>query len=49
MDLSLKEKDRISVLRQVSEGVVVSAAAGAARIGVTRRHFRRLRGRFEAC
>ena len=37
MDLSLKERDRISVLRQVSEGVL-SAAAGATRIGVTRRH-----------
>ena len=47
MELSLKERDRISVLRQVSEGVV-SAAAGAARIGVTRRHFRRLRRKFEA-
>lgn len=47
MDLSLKERDRISVLRQVKEGVL-SAAAGAARIGVTRRHFRRLRRKFEA-
>ena len=47
MDLSLKERDRISVLRQVSEGVL-TAAAGAARTGVTRRNFRRLRRRFEA-
>ena len=47
MDLSLKERDRISVLRQVKEGVL-SVAAGAARIGVTRRHFRRLRRKFEA-
>ena len=47
MDLNLKERDRISVLRQVSEGVL-SAAAGAARVGVTRRHFRRLRRKFEA-
>ena len=47
MDLSLKERDRISVLRQVKEGVLTAAAA-AARIGVTRRHFRRLRRRFEA-
>lgn len=47
MDLSLKERDRISVLRQVREGVL-SVAAGAARIGVTRRHFRRLRRKFEA-
>ena len=47
MDLSLKERDRISVLRQVSEGVL-AAAAGAGRLGVTRRHFRRLRRKFEA-
>lgn len=47
MDLGLKERDRISVLRQVKEGVL-STAAGAARIGVTRRHFRRLRRKFEA-
>ena len=47
MDLSLKERDRISVLRQVKEGVLTAAAA-AARIGVTRRHFRRLRRKFEA-
>ena len=47
MDLSLRERDRISVLRQVSEGVP-AVAAGAERIGVTRRHFRRLRRKFEA-
>ena len=47
MDLSLKESDRISVLRQVKEGVL-SAAGAAVRIGVTRRHFRRLCWRFEA-
>ena len=47
MDLSLKERDRISVLRQVKEGVL-SVAVGAARLGVTRRHFRRLRRKFEA-
>ena len=47
MDLRLRERDRISVLGQVSEGVL-TAAAGAERIGVTRRHFRRLRRRFEA-
>ena len=47
MDLSLRERDRISVLRQVSEGVL-TVAAGAERIGVTRRHFRRLRRKFEA-
>ena len=38
MDLSLKERDRISVLRQVKDGVL-SLSAGAARIGVTRRHY----------
>ena len=47
MDLSLKERDRISVLRQVSEGVL-TAAAGAVRIGVTPRHVRRLLRKFEA-
>ena len=47
MDLSLKERDRISVLRQVSEGVLATAA-GAVRLGVTTRHFRRLRRRFDA-
>ena len=46
MDLSVKERDRISVLRKVSEGVL-TAAVGAARLGVTRRHFRRMRRRFE--
>ena len=47
MELSLRERDRIGVLRQVDEGTL-TAAAGAARIGVTPRHFRRLRRRFEA-
>ncbi len=47
MELSLKERDRVSVLRQVSEGVL-TASAGARRIGVTPRHFRRLLRRFEA-
>ena len=47
MELRLRDGDRISVLRQVSEGVL-SAAAGAARIKVTPRQFRRLRRRFEA-
>ena len=46
MELSLKERDRISVLRQVREGVL-AAADGATRFGVTERHFRRLRRRFE--
>ena len=36
MELRLKDRDRISVLRQVNEGVL-SAAAGAARLGMTRR------------
>ena len=35
------------MLRQVSEGVL-SAADGAVRFGVTERHFRRVRRRFEA-
>ena len=46
MGLSVKERDRISVLRQVSEGVL-TPAAGAQRLGVTQRHFRRMRRRFE--
>lgn len=47
MDVNLKERDRISVLRQVGEGVL-TASAGAERIGVTARHFRRMRRKFEA-
>ena len=47
MELSMRDRDRISVLRQVSEGVL-SAADGAVRFGVTERHFRRVRRRFEA-
>lgn len=47
MELKLKDRDRISVLRQVNEGVL-SAAAGAARINVTPHQFQRLRRRFEA-
>ncbi len=47
MELKLKDRDRISVLRQVSEGVL-SAAAGAERLDVTPRQFRRLRRRYEA-
>jgi len=47
MELSLKERDRISVLRQVSEGVL-AAGDGAARFGATARRFRRVRRRFEA-
>ena len=47
MELSLRERDRVSVLRQVSEGVL-AGAAGAVRLGVTRRHLRRLVRGFEA-
>ena len=47
MDLRLKERDRISVLRQAYEGLV-TVSGGAVRIGVTPRHFRRLLRRFEA-
>ena len=47
MELSVRERDRMAVLRQVDEGML-PAAAGAARLGVTRRHFRRLMRRFEA-
>ena len=47
MELSMGDRDRISVLRQVSEGVL-SAADGAVRFGVTERRFRRVRRRFEA-
>ncbi len=45
--MGLKERDRISVLRQAYEGLV-TVSGGAVRIGVTPRHFRRLRRRFEA-
>ena len=46
MELSLRERDRVLVLRQVSEGVL-AGAVGAVRLGVTPRHFRRLLRRFE--
>ena len=46
MELSVRERDRMAVLRQVDEGIL--AATGAARLGVTRCHFRRLMRRFEA-
>ena len=39
MELSLKERDRMAVMRQVSEGGLASASA-ASRLGVTRRHMR---------
>ena len=44
--MSVREQDRMAVLRQVDEGML--PAAGAAWLGVTRRHFRRLMRRFEA-
>ena len=47
MELSVRERDRMAVLRQVDEGML-AAGTGAARRGVTRRHFRRLMRRFEA-
>ena len=47
MDLGLKERDRISVLRQAYEGLV-TVSGGAVRIGVTPRHSRRLLRRFDA-
>ena len=47
MELSLRERDRLSVLRQASEGVLTRPAA-AARLGVMARHLRRLMRRFEA-
>ena len=47
MELKLRERDRLSVVRQVDEGVL-SVAVGVARLGVTPRHLRRLRRRFEA-
>lgn len=46
MDRSVKERDRISVLRQVNEGMLTPAVE-AERPGVTRRHFRRTRRGFE--
>ena len=46
LTLSLRERDRISVLRQVTEGRL-AAAEGAKRLGVTPRHFRRMRRRWE--
>ena len=46
MELSLRERDRMAVMRQASEGVLAVSAA-AVRLGVTRRHMRRLMRRFE--
>ena len=46
MELSLRERDRMAVMRQAGEGVLAVSEA-AARLGVTRRHMRRLMRRFE--
>lgn len=47
LTLSLRERDRISLLRQVEEGAI-SGAEAARRLGVTARQFRRVRRRWEA-
>ncbi len=46
LTLSLRDRDRISLLRQVREGVL-GATEAAERMGITPRHFRRLRKRWE--
>jgi hypothetical protein len=46
LTLSLRDRDRISVLRQVAEGRL-AAIRGAERLGVTPRHFRRMRREWE--
>ena len=46
LTLSLRDRDWISVLRQVTEGRL-PAIQGAKRLGVTPRHFRRMRRRWE--
>lgn len=45
--LNQRDRDRLSILRQVEEGLV-SAAHGARVLGLSVRQFRRLRRRFEA-
>jgi hypothetical protein len=47
LSLSLRERDRLVVLRQVAEGSL-RPCQGARRLGLSRRQFRRLRRRFEA-
>jgi len=47
LTLSTRDVDRLTVLHQVCEGVL-SAAAGARRVRVCPRHFRRMLRRFEA-
>jgi hypothetical protein len=46
LTMSLKERDRLVVLRQVSEGFV-TVSEGAARLGLSPRHLRRVLRRFE--
>ena len=47
LTLSQRDRDRLAVLRQVRDGLV-TARRGAELVGLTRRHFRRLRRRWEA-
>jgi hypothetical protein len=47
LTVALRDRDRISMLRQVQDGVL-GASEGAARLGLTTRQFRRLRRRWEA-
>lgn len=47
LSLSLRERDRISVLRQVCEGQI-SSAEGARRLALSERQLRRVRRRWEA-
>lgn len=46
LTLSVRDRDRISLLRQVHEGVL-GAAEASQRLGVSARHFRRMRRRWE--
>jgi hypothetical protein len=46
LNLSTRDVDRLTVLHQVCDGVL-SAAAGARRVRVCPRHFRRMLRRFE--
>lgn len=46
LTLSLEDRDRLAVLRQVDEGQL-EASEGAGRLGITTRQFRRLRRRWE--
>ena len=45
--MSQRDRDRLAVLRQVRDGLV-TARRGAELVGLTPRHFRRLRRRWEA-